>query len=105
MKLQVKVNVPLNIRMCLECPFYDDRLQPVCFANNYISKDELNIRLDCKELDVIPDKCPLLKLEDEEEVPLCKYYRQQDGGCRATRECEWEGCYGDRSKCPHRINV
>ena len=65
MRSQVKVKVPLEIKRCLECPFYDDRLQPICFANDYISKEELNIKLDCKELNVIPDKCPLLKLEEE----------------------------------------
>ena len=41
---------------------------------------------------------------DDEEISPCKYYRQQDGGCRATRECEWEGCYGDRLKCTHKKN-
>lgn len=37
----------------------------------------------------------------DEKPSLCEYYRKQDGRCRATRECEWEGCNGNRSKCPH----
>ena len=53
----------------------------------------------------IPDWCHCVKVEDE-EYDICEYYRQQDGRCRATRDCEWEGCNGDRSKCPHnKINV
>ena len=52
-----------------------------------------------------PNWCPCVEVEDG-EYDICEYYREQDGRCRATRDYEWEGCSGDRSKCSHhKINV
>lgn len=28
------------------------------------------------------------KVDDDEEISICNYYRQQDGRCIATRDCE-----------------
>ena len=68
MRLQVKVNVPLDIRMCLECPFYEDYYYPTCYANKYLNikhKSNSTINLDLDELETVPDICPLLKLEEK----------------------------------------
>ena len=65
MRLQVKVNVPLNIRMCLECPFYNCT-QRNCSADFYMTdfrEDFLDLWNDNGR--TIPDKCPLLKLEEK----------------------------------------
>ena len=75
MRLQVKVDVPLVIRMCLECPFYRcfslyDSIPfgELCVANRYLSKEftgDGSISLGPGDSTVIPDKCPLLKLEEK----------------------------------------
>ena len=64
MRLQVKVNVPLDIRMCLECPFYNEQFHPTCLANKYINKEKENgmLVLNWDDIDTIPNICPLLKL-------------------------------------------
>ena len=69
MRLQVKVNVPLTIRMCLECPFYrypKSSIYGECCANRYITdrRNTDTILLEYDDAKVVPDKCPLLKLED-----------------------------------------
>ena len=85
MRLQVKVNIPLDIRMCLECPFYrttwlpsGDIIQGTCLAEHYLPNGSgTRFALDSAELRVIPDKCPLLRYEKPTEEPAIKDVMQE----------------------------
>ena len=63
MRLQVKANIPLNIRMCLECPFYRmDKCKAEYYLPDGVHHDVILILEDTK---VIPDSCPLLRYENK----------------------------------------
>lgn len=68
MRLSVKANIPLNIRMCLECPFYC-AVPPRCVAGAYFENFEGStdgwFSLADEDVKVIPDKCPLIAFEEE----------------------------------------
>ena len=62
----IKVNVSLEIKMCSECPFYNESFHPICLANKYINngKEKEMLILDWDDIEKIPSICPLLKLEE-----------------------------------------
>lgn len=73
MRLQLKANIPLDIRMCLECPFYRTTwlssgytIQGTCMAEHYLPDGNgTRFNLDSADLRVIPDKCPLIRYETD----------------------------------------
>jgi hypothetical protein len=63
MKLGINVNIPLEIRMCLECPFYrtaPERCTAECFLRENIGDWSF---LEHEDVKVIPDSCPLIKYD------------------------------------------
>lgn len=71
MRLEVKANIPLNIRMCLECPFYStkwfvgkDAVTDTCSAEQFLPDgSKTRIILNPEDTKVILDSCPLLRYE------------------------------------------
>ena len=67
MRDQVKVNLCLKIRMCLECPFYRYNREydiESCSAGDYLyCATGSSILIRHEDTQYVPDYCPLIYLE------------------------------------------